>query len=784
MSYVNGTIKSQQAGGAFTVATLPTASQMIGENIGVTAYTTDGGMQVWNGSTWSAVNLSQGVTPYTGLVASRCVMPNFQTTANKQTFSRVNHVAMDNLTTVQFVYCTAGLGTQYAETYAGAAASVTAGFEYNGVTTPVTFGGSSTGTIPIYGILVSDPITLPTPVPRGMTFYSRTWQSSTWGSVYCVSLGSLNNAGAGVNSQGNFFAVGNSVADQTTGIGAPAGSTGLGLFGPAAIIGQTTRPSFLLVGDSRMQGTGGDSTAGAQSQYGAWGNVARWMVKRFASLNTGISADRMQYVAYSGSALTNVATTGTGGQFSFTTAPSTLQINMIVTITGNLTGTGTIAGYVSGNTYKITATNTTTTFTLTDILGNAIVTTAGTLTGLTFNYYSWLVRGLFVPYVSHAVCQMGINDCYALNSGLTIVSNLYTFAKNKLTGKPVFQTTLEPYTTSTDMFMSTTNQTPSTNANPNRIVFNDLVRQGLQYPIVGCIDLASAVETSVNSGLWKTLSPPRVIYDAVVTAGSNTITSATANFNYDDYGKNVVISGGGAVLASVTITGTAGQFSCAANAPTVGSYLTISGTFGGTGSITGYTSPGPTNYKVSASSGGTSFTLTDLQGNTLTTTAGTPTGLTYALQYQAFITAYSSPSVAFVGTQPTTSSGGNPLAGVAITGTAGQFSCTATTLAVGASLVISGTLGGTGSITGYTNPTVYLISATNGSTTFTLTTLTGAAIVTTAGTPTGLTYTYVTSTTGAIGTWTTTYDGLHATKDGNEIIEYSTAFDSLSYLIP
>lgn len=77
---------------------------------------------------------------------------------------------------------------------------------------------------------------------------------------------------------------------------------------------------------------------------------------------------------------------------------------------------------------------------------------------------------------------------------------------------------------------------------------------------------------------------------------------------------------------------------------------------------------------------------------------------------------------------------------VVITGTAGQFSCASTTLRVGNTVTISGTFGGTGSITGYANPTSYLISETNGSTTFKLTTLSGVAVVTTAGTPTGLTY--------------------------------------------
>jgi hypothetical protein len=72
------------------------------------------------------------------------------------------------------------------------------------------------------------------------------------------------------------------------------------------------------------------------------------------------------------------------------------------------------------------------------------------------------------------------------------------------------------------------------------------------------------------------------------------------------------------------------------------------------------------------------------------------------------------------------------LATVVITGIAGDFSCTSTTLAVGNTVTISGTYGGTGSITGYANPTSYLISDTNGTTTFKLTTLSGAAVVTTA----------------------------------------------------
>ena len=84
------------------------------------------------------------------------------------------------------------------------------------------------------------------------------------------------------------------------------------------------------------------------------------------------------------------------------------------------------------------------------------------------------------------------------------------------------------------------------------------------------------------------------------------------------------------------------------------------------------------------------------------------------------------------------------LTGVTITGVAGTFSCSPSNVAftVNQRITVSGTYGGTGSISGYANPTTYFITATNGSTTFTLSsTFGGTAITTTAGTPTGVTFT-------------------------------------------
>jgi len=89
----------------------------------------------------------------------------------------------------------------------------------------------------------------------------------------------------------------------------------------------------------------------------------------------------------------------------------------------------------------------------------------------------------------------------------------------------------------------------------------------------------------------------------------------------------------------------------------------------------------------------------------------------------------------------TSTAAASTLSGVAIANTSGGITFTSQAgLVTGQRLTISGTLGGTGSITGYTNPTTYILTAVT-STSATLTTTAGVAVVTTAGTPTGLTYT-------------------------------------------
>jgi hypothetical protein len=82
---------------------------------------------------------------------------------------------------------------------------------------------------------------------------------------------------------------------------------------------------------------------------------------------------------------------------------------------------------------------------------------------------------------------------------------------------------------------------------------------------------------------------------------------------------------------------------------------------------------------------------------------------------------------------------------VAISGSAGQFTCGNSTLVVGDLVTITGTKGGTSTFTGYVSGTTYKVSSVTGTspnvTGFTLTTTSDVALSTTAGTLTGLTYT-------------------------------------------
>lgn len=114
-------------------------------------------------------------------------------------------------------------------------------------------------------------------------------------------------------------------------------------------------------------------------------------------------------------------------------------------------------------------------------------------------------RIAMLDVVDGVIYQLGINDHKATTprTAAQMVGDLKVIAASiAVLGKPLLAATLAPYTTSTDSWATTGNQTVRA-YEAQRIAYNDLVRQGGIENVAGYIEVADAVETARNSGIWK-----------------------------------------------------------------------------------------------------------------------------------------------------------------------------------------------------------------------------------------------------------------------------------------
>jgi hypothetical protein len=156
---------------------------------------------------------------------------------------------------------------------------------------------------------------------------------------------------------------------------------------------------------------------------------------------------------------------------------------------------------------------------------------------------------------------------------------------------------------------------------PGGFAAGNLIPAGYAY-LNGSTYRVSDTTQSTGGAVW---------FPIPVTVSSFS-TSFTLSWGSSNLGMCFVIQNNPpayAGLSSVQITGTGGQITFAATKISVGQYLTIAGTFGGSGSISGYANT--TTYLVGATNGTTTATLQTAAGSALTTKAGTPAGLTYSL---------------------------------------------------------------------------------------------------------------------------------------------------------
>lgn len=150
----------------------------------------------------------------------------------------------------------------------------------------------------------------------------------------------------------------------------------------------------------------------------------------------------------------------------------------------------------------------------------------------------WLARYGPTPYTyaTHAIVEYGTNDLgqpYAGGATPNAAATLATYKARLLnlwglfsnSGLKTYQTTLTPGSTSTDGYATLANQTPQT-YNPIRVLANDWFRDGAPltgsvpadtgstdptvvrvgqpgHPLKGIVEVADSVESSRNSGKWK-----------------------------------------------------------------------------------------------------------------------------------------------------------------------------------------------------------------------------------------------------------------------------------------
>lgn len=253
---------------------------------------------------------------------------------------------------------------------------------------------------------------------------------------------------------------------------------------------------------------------------------------------------------------------------------------------------------------------------------------------------------------------------------------------------------------------------------------------------------------------------------AVANAASNTFvgtdaSSASASNGSVTFssGNGVTVKGSGSTLtvntaqdlqttasptfASMTLTAPLAVTQGGTGAQTAGGALTA---LLPTGTTSGYvlTTGGPGNFYWAAGGGGSGGSA--IPGTAINTSRLTYTATAGQNTFSAPVfTAGTGQLKLFINgvrqhadfTETTTT-----LSTVACTGSAGQFSCSSTSLALDQAIVITGALTGTATISQYYTGKVYYIIATNGTTTFTLSeSVGGSAITTTSGSITGLSFT-------------------------------------------
>ena len=119
---------------------------------------------------------------------------------------------------------------------------------------------------------------------------------------------------------------------------------------------------------------------------------------------------------------------------------------------------------------------------------------------------------------NYAIVDYGRNEIdYGMTAEQIQAQLLILFEKLTARGMKVYACTVRPMTTSTDLWMTVENQTKDAK-NAVRIAVNGWLRT-VPSPLTGIFDLADAVESARDSGLWKAAD---LLLDTTATSGTTT----------------------------------------------------------------------------------------------------------------------------------------------------------------------------------------------------------------------------------------------------------------------
>ena len=680
--------------------------------------------------------------------------------------------------------------------------------------TPVTFTGSITGTtltvttvpsgtgINVGYVLSGTGIATGTFVVGALANSAPTSGSGTWQvSTYHAGTGSISITATPIvltmsGTVNNTFVPGMSIASGTL-------QSGIQIIGTSGQFQVSASPTTLAVG--QVVSISGTITNSPQVLSLTSVNGAGLFSCSAATLTVGstVTISGTQGGSTAQLAVGTYYIINSSGGTQFTLSTSYGGPAYIPAITGSLSGNSytttvvapAITGYTTPGMYLISATNNSTTFTLTTLTGAPLTTVTGTPTGLsliTANNTFPSAGSTFIT--AQATSGTGTVGSQAYSSGGAIGATTVTLAAGTsfaagqlITGTGIYANTYVTnvagavITISQPFFAQASGTYTSFAAGggsnsvyyitPNQTVASGYIT-GLAYTVTagtGTTQLTNTITGQFNAYITgQTSATNTPVVTATFTQASTGVNTITLS-NYTVGGISTIAVGQFVQpISGIPVNTYVTQVNSLTNVITISNNTT--GAVSGSGNLYAAGNTGTYSLNLStavvpvaSSISGISYNLSVAQANT---SAGTINGSVNGVT----VTNSTNSNTGFVSGSGTITSNvytyitgtvGQALSGVQISNSSGLFTCNAgLTITAGQTVTVTGTASGTGSITSYTSGNVYYIISTNNSTNFILSTSPSGSAITTSSsgvfpaTTTGLTFTLAGSGSGS--TWQTT----------------------------